>query len=110
MPEDDLFGEDGHGDEAVDDFNRLTDILFQRIDEFAERNNRRRVIEMRKTFRRLGQIVGGNCRQHAARYAPVQRFGEFEADRAKAGDGDAQRGFLMSHGVLTFALQEICHS
>jgi len=36
MPEDDLFGEDGHGDEAVDDFNRLTDILFQRIDEFAE--------------------------------------------------------------------------
>jgi hypothetical protein len=36
MPDDkdDLFGEDG--DEAVDDFNRLTDILFQRIIEFAE--------------------------------------------------------------------------
>lgn len=36
MPEDDLFGEDEDGDEAVDDFNRLTDILFQRINEFAE--------------------------------------------------------------------------
>ena len=34
MPEDDLFSEDG--DEAVDDFDRLTDLLFQRIDEFAE--------------------------------------------------------------------------
>jgi hypothetical protein len=36
MPDDkdDLFGEGE--DEAVDDFNRLTDILFQYIEEFAE--------------------------------------------------------------------------
>jgi len=34
MPEDDLFGEDEN--EAVDDFNRLTDLLFQRVVEFAE--------------------------------------------------------------------------
>ena len=34
MPEDDLFGEDEN--EAVDDFDRLTDLLFQRIDAFAE--------------------------------------------------------------------------
>jgi hypothetical protein len=36
MPDenDDLFGEDG--DEAVDDFNRLTDLLFQRVSEFAD--------------------------------------------------------------------------
>ena len=34
MPQDDLFGEDEN--EAVDDFNRLTDVLFQRINEFAE--------------------------------------------------------------------------
>ena len=36
MPDenDDLFGEDG--DEALDDFNRLTDLLFQRVSEFAE--------------------------------------------------------------------------
>jgi len=36
MPDenDDLFSEDG--DEALDDFNRLTDILFQRVSEFAE--------------------------------------------------------------------------
>jgi hypothetical protein len=35
MPDDeDLFGEDR--DERVDDFNRLTDILFQRVSEFAE--------------------------------------------------------------------------
>ena len=36
MPDenDDHFGEDG--DEAVDDFNRLTDLLFQRVSEFAE--------------------------------------------------------------------------
>ena len=31
---DDLFGEDG--DEAVEDFNRLTDLLFQRVSEFAD--------------------------------------------------------------------------
>jgi hypothetical protein len=31
---DDLFGEDE--DEAVEDFNRLTDILFERVAEFAE--------------------------------------------------------------------------
>ena len=36
MPKDDLFGEDGDEDEAVDDFDQLTDILFQRIEEFAE--------------------------------------------------------------------------
>jgi hypothetical protein len=36
MPDenDDLFSEDG--DEALHDFNRLTDILFQRVSEFAE--------------------------------------------------------------------------
>jgi hypothetical protein len=36
MPDenDDLFGEDG--DEALHDFNRLTDLLFQRVSEFAE--------------------------------------------------------------------------
>jgi hypothetical protein len=36
MPDDkdDLFGE--HGDEALDDFDRLTEILFQRVVEFAE--------------------------------------------------------------------------
>jgi hypothetical protein len=36
MPDenDDLFGEDG--DEALDDFNRLTELLFQRVTEFAE--------------------------------------------------------------------------
>ncbi len=36
MPDekDDLFREDG--DEAVDDFDRLTEILFQRVVEFAE--------------------------------------------------------------------------
>jgi hypothetical protein len=36
MPDDkdDLFGEDG--DEAVADFNRLTDLLFQRVSEFAD--------------------------------------------------------------------------
>jgi hypothetical protein len=36
MPDenDDLFGEDR--DEAVDDFNRLTDLLFQRVSEFAD--------------------------------------------------------------------------
>ena len=36
MPDesDDLFGEDG--DEAVDDFNRLTDLLFERVSEFAD--------------------------------------------------------------------------
>jgi hypothetical protein len=36
MPDesDDLFGEDG--DEAVEDFNRLTDLLFQRVSEFAD--------------------------------------------------------------------------
>ena len=36
MPDenDDLFGEDG--DEAVDDFNRLTDLLFRRVSEFAD--------------------------------------------------------------------------
>jgi hypothetical protein len=36
MPKDDLLGEDEEGDEAVDDFDRLTDILFQRVNEFAE--------------------------------------------------------------------------
>ena len=36
MPKDDLFGEDEERDEAVDDFDRLTDILFQRVNEFAE--------------------------------------------------------------------------
>jgi hypothetical protein len=36
MPDDkdDLFGEDG--DEAIDDFDRLTELLFQRVSEFAE--------------------------------------------------------------------------
>ena len=36
MPDetDDLFGEDE--DEAVDDFNRLTDVLFERVAQFAE--------------------------------------------------------------------------
>jgi len=36
MPDDqdDLFGEDG--DEALHDFDRLTEILFQRVAEFAE--------------------------------------------------------------------------
>src|SRR6202142_2028342 len=36
MPDenDDLFGENGDG--AVDDFNRLTDLLFQRVSEFAD--------------------------------------------------------------------------
>jgi hypothetical protein len=36
MPDenDDLFGEDS--DEAVEDFNRLTDLLFQRVSEFAD--------------------------------------------------------------------------
>jgi hypothetical protein len=36
MPDenDDLFDEDG--DEALDDFNRLTDLLFQRVSEFAD--------------------------------------------------------------------------
>ena len=36
MPDenDELFGEDR--DEAVDDFNRLTDLLFQRVSEFAD--------------------------------------------------------------------------
>jgi hypothetical protein len=34
MPDDDLFGEDG--DEALDDFNRLTDLLFERVSEFAD--------------------------------------------------------------------------
>jgi hypothetical protein len=34
MPEDDLFGEDG--DEAVDDFNRLSTILYERVTDFAE--------------------------------------------------------------------------
>jgi hypothetical protein len=36
MPDEnhDLFGEDGN--EAVDDFNRLSDILFQRVLEFAD--------------------------------------------------------------------------
>jgi hypothetical protein len=36
MPDesDDLFGEDG--DEAVNDFNRLTDLLFERVSEFAD--------------------------------------------------------------------------
>ncbi len=36
MPDDkdDLFGEDG--DEAIDDFDRLTDLLFQRVVDFAE--------------------------------------------------------------------------
>jgi hypothetical protein len=36
MPDenDDLFGEDG--DEALDDFDRLTDLLFQRVSEFAD--------------------------------------------------------------------------
>src|SRR5580692_9769977 len=39
MPDenDDLFGEDGN--EAVDDFNRLTDLLFQRVSEFADEEN-----------------------------------------------------------------------
>ncbi len=31
---DDLFGEDGN--EAVDDFNHLTDLLFDRVSEFAD--------------------------------------------------------------------------
>ncbi len=31
---DDLFDEDGN--EAVEDFNRLTDLLFQRVSEFAD--------------------------------------------------------------------------
>lgn len=31
---DDLFGEDG--DDAVADFNRLTDLLFERVSEFAD--------------------------------------------------------------------------
>ena len=31
---DDLFGEDG--DKAVDDFDRLTDLLFQRVSDFAD--------------------------------------------------------------------------
>jgi hypothetical protein len=36
MPDEnnDLFGKDG--DEAVEDFNRLTDLLFQRVSEFAD--------------------------------------------------------------------------
>ena len=36
MPDekDDLFGEDG--DQAIDDFDRLTELLFQRVSEFAE--------------------------------------------------------------------------
>ena len=36
MPDEneDIFGEDGG--EAVDDFNRLTDLLFQRVSEFAD--------------------------------------------------------------------------
>jgi hypothetical protein len=34
MPKDDLFGEDEN--EAVDDFDRLADLLFQRIEAFAE--------------------------------------------------------------------------
>jgi hypothetical protein len=39
MPDenDDLFGEDGN--EAVDDFNHLTDLLFQRVLEFADEEN-----------------------------------------------------------------------
>jgi hypothetical protein len=32
--QDDLFGEDAH--ETVDDFDRLTDLLFERVVEFAE--------------------------------------------------------------------------
>jgi hypothetical protein len=38
MPDDDddLFGEDESENEAADDFDRLTDRLFQRVAEFAE--------------------------------------------------------------------------
>ena len=57
---------------------------------------------MRKPFRRLGEVVGGNRRQHAARNAAIERFGELEADRAEAGDGDAQRGFRTAGGGLGF--------
>ena len=52
---------------------------------------------MRKAFDRLNEVVRGNRRQHAARYAPVERFGEFEADRAEACHRHAQRGFRYSH-------------
>ena len=33
---DDLFGEDGDRDEALREFDRLSDILFHRVTEFAE--------------------------------------------------------------------------
>jgi hypothetical protein len=36
MPDDDLFGEDLDGDEALADFDRLTELLFRRVVEFAE--------------------------------------------------------------------------
>jgi hypothetical protein len=34
--DDDLFDEDENENEAADDFDRLTDLLFQRVAEFAE--------------------------------------------------------------------------
>ena len=66
--------------------------------------------EMGKPLSRLGQIIGRNCRQHAARDAAIKRLGELEADRAEACHGDTQRGFRVPREILRFGLGVMFHS
>jgi hypothetical protein len=62
---------------------------------------------MRKAFGGFANVVGGNRRQHAAGYAPIERFRNLEADRPQARYCYSQRASWC--GVLAFGWGNIFH-